>query len=69
MWDRLKVIAAIVGDVEAQAIVMLFYFTILVPFGLISRLTSDPLQRRVASAAWLERPDLPTDLESAKKQG
>ncbi len=69
LWDRLKIIAAIVGDVEAQAIVTIFYYTILMPFGLISRLTSDPLERHVKSVTWLERSPLPTDLESARKQG
>lgn len=69
LWDRLKIIASIVGDLQARVIVTIFYFTILVPFGLISRLTSDPLRRRVESITWLERSPLPTDLESAKRQG
>ena len=33
-WDRFKIIAGIVGDVQGRVIVTLFYFTILVPFGI-----------------------------------
>lgn len=70
-WDRLKIIAAIVGDIEARVIVTVFYFTILVPFGLLSRLGSDPL--RIAptseSSHWVERDPVHGDLESAQRQG
>lgn len=67
-WERLKVIASIVGDVQAQVIATLFYFTIIVPFGLISRFSSDPLQIK-SKAQWLEREAVPNDLEAAKRQG
>ncbi len=70
-WDRLKIIAAIVGDIEARVIVTVFYFTVLVPFGLLSRLGPDPL--RIASTSesshWIERDPVPVDLESAQRQG
>jgi hypothetical protein len=68
-WDRFKIIAAIVGDAQARVIAILFYFTVLLPFGLISRFSSDPLQQRRRSYAWLERPPIPNDLETAKRQG
>lgn len=71
MWDRMKIITAIVGDVEAKVIATLFYFTILVPFGLLSRLSSDPLNRKADAThqAWLLRPPIENDLDSAKRQG
>ena len=70
-WARLKVISAVVGDVQSRGIAMLFYFTILVPFGLGSRLLSDPLHLRAGAktVAWLERAPVAQDLESAKQQG
>lgn len=70
-WARLNVITAIIGDVQGRLIATLFYFTILVPFGIGSRLFTDPLHRKVNPAAksWAERHPLPTDLESAQKQG
>jgi hypothetical protein len=67
-WERLKVIASIVGDAQAQAIATLFYFTIMIPFGLISRFSTDPLQSK-SKTQWLEREAVPTDLEAAKRQG
>jgi len=71
MWDRMKIIASIVGDVEATVIATLFYFTILVPFGLLARLMSDPLNRKADAKhqAWIERPSVHNDLDSAKRQG
>ncbi len=70
-WERLKIIAAIVGDVQARAISMLFYYTILVPFGLGARLLSDPLRLRInrEQSTWLNREPVPTDLNAAKQQG
>jgi hypothetical protein len=67
-WQRMTLVASIVGEVQGRVIVTGFYFTILVPFGLGSRLFSDPL-RRQGTAQWLERAPIPTDLESAQQQG
>lgn len=70
-WERLKIISAIVGDVQSRGIAMVFYFTILVPFGVGSRLLSDPLHLRsdAATDSWLQRPPVDSDLESARQQG
>ncbi|MBZ0297612.1 MAG: hypothetical protein K8L99_33960 [Anaerolineae bacterium] len=68
-WDRFNLVGSIIGDVQGRVLVTAFYFTILLPFGLASRLFSDPLRRRVAETHWLEREPVPTDLESARRQG
>lgn len=71
-WDRFNVITAVVGDINGRVIAILFYFTILVPFGIISRVFTDPLRQRVinsTSTFWEERAPIPTDLDSAKRQG
>lgn len=78
-WHRFNVILSVVSDANARAISVLFYFTILVPFGLGSRLFSDPLRQKTiqdeqgqpqhAGWAWLERDPLPTDIDSARRQG
>lgn len=67
-WDRLLVITSVIGDVQGRLIAMLFYFTVLVPFGIGSRLFSDPLGRK-GKAMWFERPAVPNSLEDARKQG
>ncbi len=68
-WGRFKIITAIIGDVQGRLIVTLFYFTILVPFGLASRLFSDPLHLKATEAAWVERTPVPEALEAAQRQG
>lgn len=68
-WERFKVIAAIVGDGNARAISILFYFTVLVPFGLISIFFTDPLRIKNNTPQWIDREPVPSDLESAKEQG
>lgn len=68
MWSRFKVIAGIVGDVEASIIAIGFYYTFLVPFGLIARFSGKTLKPH-STVAWLERPLIPSDLDAAKRQG
>jgi hypothetical protein len=68
-WERFKVIAAIVGDVQGQVLATLFYFTVLVPFGLIARFTGDPLRLRRPDQAWIARDPVDQRLEGAKRQG
>ncbi len=68
MWSRFKVIASIIGDVEASIIAIGFYYTILVPFGLLARYSGKSL-RQQPKVAWLERELVPSDLEAAKRQG
>ena len=70
-WDRFKIIAGIVGDVQGRVIVTLFYFTILVPFGI----GVAPVRRFAPHCAlavypqWLERPPVHNGLEEARRQG
>lgn len=70
-WERFKVITSVVGDINARVISWLFYFTILVPFALISRFTGDPLRTHIEKqpSYWMDRTLVPTDLDSAKRQG
>lgn len=68
IWSRFKVIAGIIGDTEATVIAVGFYYTFLVPFGLIARFSGKTLKRQ-DTVAWLERPLVPSDLDAAKRQG
>ena len=68
VWSRFKIIAGIIGDVEASIIAIGFYYTILVPFGLLARFSGKTLKHQ-DTVAWLERPMIPSDIESAKRQG
>ncbi len=67
---RMAIIASIIGEFIGGFIAILFYWTFFVPFALIARTTSDPLQRKAANRDyWQPRDPVPTDLDSAKKQG
>jgi len=68
-WDRFSVNSAIVADLNGRFIATAFYFTIMVPFGLLSAIFMDPLRKRKGAARWAEREPLPTDIASAREQG
>ena len=68
-WHRFGIITSIIGDVQGRVIATLFYFTVLVPFGLGSRIASDPMRLRQQNSQWLARDEVPCDLDSAKRQG
>lgn len=68
-WQRFSVNSAIIADLNGRFIATAFYFTIMVPFGLLSAIFMDPLRRKRARTEWLERAPLPSDIASAKEQG
>lgn len=68
-WDRFSLVTSIIGEVQGKVIFTVFYFTVLAPFGLGSRLLADPLHRKATIQTWTRRDPTPTDLESAKQQG
>jgi hypothetical protein len=72
-WERFSLLTSIIGEVQGHVIAVGFYFTILLPFGLISHLFSDPLNLDAPPSSdnsfWLERPTVPDDLDSAQQQG
>ncbi len=70
-WDRFQIIGSIIGDVQGRLIATIFYFTILMPFGVISRLTGDLLAIKTTGTkpTWLDRPATPENLDSARRQG
>lgn len=74
-WHRFNLIQTIVSDATARLISVLFYFTILPLFGIGYALTADPFNQKQGAdgkqlaRAWHEREAIPTDLDSAKRQG
>jgi hypothetical protein len=70
-WRRFNILQSIVADVVGRIIATLFYFIIILPFGVIMRLVSDPLHIKSANMkpAWLERHPVSSDLDSARQQG
>ena len=68
-WDRFSVVSSVIADGNGRFIATLFYFTIMVPFGLLSSLTMDPLRIKEMNTDWIKRDPVPTDIESAREQG
>ena len=57
-WERWTVVAKPIGDFNAWLLMGLFYFTLMLPFGALTRLFSDRLRLKKASAGeelWLAR--------------
>ena len=69
MHGTVSAFTSIIGDFQGRVIATLFYFTVLLPFGLGSRLSSDPLHLRSGHDQWLGRDEVPRDLDSARRQG
>ncbi len=68
-WERFNVITSVIADGNGRFIATLFYFTIMIPFGILSSLTMDPLRIKDSDTSWLKREPVPTDIESAREQG
>ncbi len=68
-WARFSINSAIVADLNGRFIATLFYFSIMAPFGLLSAIFMDPLQRKASPDAWTQREPVPTDMASAREQG
>ena len=67
-WKRFNIISGIVSDGIARTIAVAFYFTFLVPFGVIFTLMGDPLRKK-DTVRWLEREPVASDMDSARLQG
>ena len=58
-WSRWKAFAHRIGSFQARLLLTIVYFTLVVPFASILRLTSHPFR----TPGWRER-ELPTEPES-----
>ena len=69
-WAGWKEMAGYIGDFQARLLLTVFYFTVVVPFGLLARLALDPLRLRhqPAASGWLKRQTRDTDLKAAQQQ-
>jgi hypothetical protein len=69
VWERWKLIAHAIGDVQARVLLSLFYFVIVAPFAAGVKLLSDPLALRArAVPGWLPRPAGADDAETQARR-
>jgi hypothetical protein len=67
-WQAWKDLAHKIGNFQARVILSIFYAILVLPFGLMARLFSDPLRIKKKPEQWLDHPDEAYDLEWARKQ-
>ncbi len=68
-WQAWKRFGHFMGDLLARVVLTVFYFTILLPFGLINTLFGDPLDmKRGQKPMWLARETGDRNLTEARRQ-
>jgi hypothetical protein len=67
-WSIWKRVAHRIGNFQARVLLTILYAVILLPFGVISRLFSDPLQLKHRPTKWMDHPPEVHDLPWALKQ-
>ena len=69
-WEGWKRFGQIMGDFVARVILSIFYFTVFLPFGLGTRLFSDPLDIKTddKEPQWHERKTKDLTLDDARRQ-
>jgi len=71
LWEGWKKIARKIGDFNARVILTIFYLVLLMPFAILVKAFTDPLEiKKNAKKGWLlreEKPDV-TPMERAAKQ-
>ena len=68
-WERWKKIARAVGVVQTRILMVIFYFIFVLPFGLMLRMSGDPLRLRAHEGSnWSPHRDEKASLESARRQ-
>jgi hypothetical protein len=68
LWRAWKRVARVVGNFQTRVILTVIYSTVLLPFALFVRLSSDPLRIKHRPTTWIPRPEETHDLAWAHKQ-
>ena len=67
IWQFWKDFAHKIGNFNARVILTIFY-ALLVPFGLGTRMLSDPLRIKRRPTQWLDHPGDARDMQAAMRQ-
>ena len=69
IWHQWKKFGQTMGDFIARVALTIFYFTILVPFGLVVHFFMDMLDSKGPTASWIKRTTGDKTLDQARRQG
>lgn len=70
LWEGWKVVAHVIGNIQARILLSLFYFVLIPPFGILVRALMDPLQlrRRPRESFWVITPHKEQAVTDAHRQ-
>jgi hypothetical protein len=68
-WAANMWVARAIGSILARILLTVIYAVLVLPFGLISRLFSDPLRTKTRPGAWLDYPPVSNEMDQARHQG
>jgi hypothetical protein len=69
LWERWKEIAHKIGTFQSRILLTIFYFLILLPFGMGVKLLSDPLHlKRRQGSHWIGKATGSSNWEYARRQ-
>lgn len=69
-WSRWRAMSQKAADVQARVLLTVFYYTMMLPFGLVFGLMKDPLRikQRPTGSYWMERKPVSETLADARRQ-
>ncbi len=69
-WSRWRELSQKAADVQARVLLTVFYYTVMLPFGMVFGLMKDPLRikTRPTGSYWVERKPTSEALADAKRQ-
>ena len=69
-WSRWRELSQKAADLQARVLLTVFYFTLMVPFGVVFGLVKDPLRikSRPSGSYWVERKPSSETLADAQRQ-
>lgn len=67
-WQAWKKIAHKIGNFQARVLLTILYATFVFPFGVLVRLSSDPLGIKRRTPGWINHPDETYDMQWARRQ-
>jgi hypothetical protein len=68
VWDAWNRLLHVIGNFQARVLLTILYAIIVLPFGLIVRLFTDPLRIKHPPTSWIDHPDETMDMNWAKRQ-
>lgn len=70
VWAAWKRVGQFIGDIIGRVVLTALYFTVVLPFAVGLRLTSDPLAIKpvTTESFWRSRPEFKDSLEEARRQ-